>query len=30
MDLSGKTAILAGPNTGIRYETALDLYQKIA
>jgi NAD(P)-dependent dehydrogenase (short-subunit alcohol dehydrogenase family) len=28
MDLSGKTAIVTGSNTGIGYETALDLYQK--
>ncbi|MFK8009493.1 MAG: oxidoreductase [Saprospiraceae bacterium] len=28
MNLSGKTAIVTGSNTGIGYETALDLYQK--
>lgn len=28
MDLSGKTAIVTGANTGIGFETALDLYQK--
>ena len=28
MDLKGKTAIVTGANTGIGYETALDLYQK--
>ncbi|MEO0472582.1 MAG: oxidoreductase [Bacteroidota bacterium] len=28
MDLSNKTAIVTGSNTGIGYETALDLYQK--
>ncbi len=28
MDLSGKTAIVTGANTGIGYETALDLYKK--
>jgi len=28
MNLSGKTAIVTGANTGIGYETALDLYQK--
>ncbi|MEM6319703.1 MAG: oxidoreductase [Bacteroidota bacterium] len=28
MDLSGKTVIVTGANTGIGYETALDLYQK--
>lgn len=28
MKLSGKTAIVTGSNTGIGYETALDLYQK--
>jgi len=28
MELSGKTAIVTGSNTGIGFETALDLYQK--
>lgn len=28
MNLSGKTAIVTGSNTGIGYETALDLYKK--
>ena len=28
MNLSGKTAIVTGSNTGIGFETALDLYQK--
>ena len=28
MNLSGKTVIVTGSNTGIGYETALDLYQK--
>jgi len=28
MELSGKTAIITGANTGIGFETALDLYQK--
>ena len=28
MNLSGKTAIVTGANTGIGFETALDLYQK--
>jgi NAD(P)-dependent dehydrogenase (short-subunit alcohol dehydrogenase family) len=28
MDLQGKTAIVTGSNTGIGYETALDLFQK--
>lgn len=28
MNFSGKTAIVTGSNTGIGYETALDLYQK--
>jgi len=28
MNLSGKTAIITGANTGIGYETALDFYQK--
>jgi len=28
MNLSGKTAIVTGSNTGLGYETALDLYQK--
>lgn len=28
MNLTGKTAIVTGSNTGIGYETALDLYQK--
>lgn len=28
MNLSGKTAVVTGSNTGIGYETALDLYQK--
>jgi NAD(P)-dependent dehydrogenase (short-subunit alcohol dehydrogenase family) len=28
MNLSGKTVIVTGSNTGIGYETALDLYKK--
>ena len=28
MNLKGKTAIVTGSNTGIGYETALDLYKK--
>lgn len=28
MNLQGKTAIVTGANTGIGYETALDLFQK--
>jgi NAD(P)-dependent dehydrogenase (short-subunit alcohol dehydrogenase family) len=28
MELSGKTAIVTGSNTGLGFETALDLYQK--
>ena len=28
MELSGKTAIISGSNTGLGFETALDLYQK--
>ena len=28
MNLTGKTAIVTGSNTGIGYETALDLYKK--
>jgi len=30
MNLSGNTAFVTGSNTGIGYETALDLYQKAA
>ena len=28
MELSGKTAIVTGANTGLGFETALDLFQK--
>ena len=28
MELSGKTAIVTGSNTGLGFETALDLYQR--